>query len=279
MNELLNTESLHRMAVSAFEWLAVHGLRLPLALPVFLGGRWLVRRLTAWLDAALVRSRVEDTLRSFLCNMAHYALLTAVVLAALGQLGLNITSFLAVLGAAGLAVGLALKDSLSNFAAGVMIILMKFFKKGDFITAAGTSGTVSAIRIFNTYLTTPDNQMVVVPNNAILSGVIVNASAHETRRIDLVVGVGYGDHIPGVKAILEGLLKGEERILQDPAPLVAVSELAESSVLFVVRPWCRTEDYWAVRFDLIERIKMAFDAQGVSIPFPQVDVHLRQQTG
>lgn len=279
MNEWFNAESLHRMGVATFKWVAIHGLKLLLALLVFLVGRWLARRMMALLDKALERSRVEDTLRSFLGNMAYYALLAAVVLAALGQVGLNITSFLAVLGAAGLAVGLALKDSLSNFAAGVMIILMKFFKKGDYISAGGTSGTVSAIRIFNTYLTTPDNQVVVVPNNAILSGVIVNASANDTRRIDLVVGVGYGDHIPNVKAILEAILKEDERILQDPSPQVAVSELAESSVLFVVRPWCRTENYWSLRFDLTEKIKLAFDAQGVSIPFPQMDVHIRNQAG
>jgi len=274
MNDILNPEFLQQLAETAITWISINGINVLVALLFFVVGRWVAKRIIALMRRGMLRTNVDETLSSFLCNIAFYAMLAAVIIAALGQLGLNITSFLAVLGAAGLAVGLALKDSLSNFAAGVMIILLRFFKKGDYVTIAGTSGTVESIKIFNTFLTTPDNQQVIVPNAGVLSGTIVNVTAKDTRRIDLVVGIGYGDHIPKAKSILEEIVTGQEGVLKDPAPTIAVSELADSSVNFVVRPWCRTSDYWKVRFALIEKIKLTFDEQGVNIPFPQMDVHL-----
>lgn len=274
MDNILNPEFVRELTETAITWLSINGVNIVVALIVFVLGRWIAKRLVALMRKALLRGNVDETLTSFLCSITYYAALAAVIVAALGQMGLNITSFLAVLGAAGLAVGLALKDSLSNFAAGVMIILLRFFKKGDYVTVAGTSGTVEAIKIFNTYLTTPDNQCVIVPNASILSGTIVNVTANDTRRIDLVIGIGYGDMIPKAKKILEDIVAADERILKTPAPTVAVSELGDSSVNFVVRPWCKTSEYWAIRFDLLEKIKMTFDEQGVSIPFPQMDVHM-----
>lgn len=276
MDSIFHPEFVQELLENIITWISLNGINVIVAILVFIIGRWLAKRIIALMKKGLGKACVDETLSSFLASIAYYALLAAVIIAALGQLGLNITSFLAVLGAAGLAVGLALKDSLSNFAAGVMIILMRFFKKGDYVTIAGTSGTVRDIKIFNTFLTTPDNQLVVVPNASVLNGTIVNVTANDTRRIDLVIGIGYGDHIPKAKSILEELVQADERILKDPAPTVAVSELGDSSVNFVVRPWCNTSDYWAVRFDLIEKIKMTFDEKGVSIPFPQMDVHMHQ---
>lgn len=274
MNEILNPEFLKQLTETVITWLSINGINMLVALLFFAVGRWVAKRLKGLMRKGLLRANVDETLASFLCNIAFYIMLAAVIIAALGQLGLNITSFLAVLGAAGLAIGLALKDSLSNFAAGVMIILLRFFKKGDYVTVAGTSGTVQSIKIFNTFLTTPDNQLVIVPNASILSDIIVNVTANDTRRIDLVIGIGYGDHIPKAKSILEEIVTNQEGVLTAPAPTIAVSELGDSSVNFVVRPWCKTCDYWKIRFELIEKIKMSFDEQNVNIPFPQMDVHL-----
>ncbi len=274
MDKIFNPEMIQGLVKNAISWLSINGVNILIALIVFFLGRWVAKRIIGIMRKGMTRAHVDDTLTSFLCSITYYAALAAVIVAALGQMGLNITSFLAVLGAAGLAVGLALKDSLSNFAAGVMIILLRFFKRGDYVTVAGTSGTVEAIKIFNTYLTTPDNQSVIVPNASILGDVIVNVTANDTRRIDLVIGIGYGDMIPKAKKLLEEIVTADERVLKTPAPTVAVSELGDSSVNFVVRPWCKTADYWAVRFDLLEKIKLTFDEQDVSIPFPQMDVHL-----
>ncbi|WP_022661898.1 mechanosensitive ion channel family protein [Paucidesulfovibrio longus] len=255
-------------------WIGEYGIRLVVALVIFYVGLVISRKVAALVGRIMSKAKVDDTLICFTRNMIHYMLLTVVGIAALGQLGINVTSFLAVLGAAGLAVGLALKDSLSNFASGVMLILFRFFRVGDYVTVAGTSGTVKAVNLFNTELATPDNQKVYVPNSSITGGVIVNVTANDTRRIDLVVGIGYGDKISQAQGILERLVAADSRILETPAPTVAVSELADSSVNFVVRPWVATGDYWAVRFDLIRAIKETFDEEGVSIPFPQQDVHL-----
>ncbi|MDD4731391.1 MAG: mechanosensitive ion channel [Desulfovibrio sp.] len=268
------TPALDQVLTMLSYWISQYGLRLLVALIVFYVGLLVSRRISRLIARIMERAKVDETLISFVRNMVHYLLLTAVGIAALGQVGINVTSFLAVLGAAGLAVGLALKDSLSNFAAGVLLILFRFFRVGDYVTVGGTSGTVKALNLFNTELSTPDNQKVFVPNSSILGDVIVNVTANDTRRIDLVVGIGYGDAISKAQGILEGLLAADARILKDPAPTVAVSELADSSVNFVVRPWVATTDYWDVRFDLIRAIKETFDEQGVSIPFPQQDVHV-----
>lgn len=244
------------------------------AVLVFVIGRWLAKYFAGQLAKVLEYKKTEITLVKFLKNITYYSLLAAVIIAALGQLGINTTSFLAVVGAAGLAIGLALKDSLGNFSSGVMLILFRPFKVGDYVTAGGVSGTVKEISIFNTELSTPDNQKVIVPNGSIMGNVITNVTANATRRIDLVAGIGYGDDTVKAKEILSQIVQGDNRILPAPAPVIAVSELGDSSVNLVVRPWVNTQDYWAVRFDLTEKIKHEFDKAGISIPFPQRDVHL-----
>ena len=235
-----------------------YSLKIVGAILILIIGKWLSRYLSKLLGKILEKNKVEKTLTSFLGNITYYSLLLMVLIAAAGQLGINTTSFLTIVGAAGLAVGLALKDSLSNFASGVMLILFRPFKVGDYVTAGGQSGTVESIDIFNTVLKTPDNQIVIVPNSSITADVITNVNAKPTRRIDLVVA--------------------DSRILSDPAPTIAVSELADSSVNFVVRPWVKTGDYWTVRFDLTEKIKLTFDEKSISFPYPQQDVHMYTET-
>ncbi|WP_338669949.1 mechanosensitive ion channel family protein [Pseudodesulfovibrio methanolicus] len=251
-----------------------YGLRIIVALLIFIIGRIIAKALANGIKKSLIKAKVDETLAVFLKNITYYALIAAVVIAALGQAGINVTSFLAVLGAAGLAVGLALKDSLSNFAAGVMLILLKFFKKGDYVTAGGQSGTVTAINIFNTVLTTPDNKVITVPNSAVLGGTITNVTANDTRRVDMTFGIGYDDDLLKAKKTLERIVSEEPRVLAEPAPVIQVMELADSSVNFVVRPWCKTSDYWGVYFALTEKVKLVFDQEGISIPYPQQDVHI-----
>lgn len=214
----------------------------------------------------------------FFNKLIYYALLTAVVIAAADQLGIKTTSFIAILGAAGLAIGLALKDSLSNFSSGLMLILFRPFKVGDVVSAGGVTGTARVIDIFSTIILTADNQKVIVPNSGITSGVITNINAEPTRRIDLTIGIGYGDDINKAKMILTELIQAEERILTNPAPQIAVAELAESSIQIVVRPWVLTSNYWDVRFNLIEKIKHSFDDKGISFPYPQRDIHIHQMS-
>jgi small conductance mechanosensitive channel len=214
-------------------------------------------------------------LARFLGNILYAVLLVAVIIAAVDQLGVNTTSLLAVFGAAGLAVGLALQNSLSNFSAGVMLIIFRPFKVGDFIEAAGVTGVVEEVQIFNTLLKTPDNREIIVPNGQIYSGTITNFSARDTRRIDLVFGIGYDDDIKKAKQLIEQIMTADDRILKEPAAAVALGELADSSVNINVRPWVKSENYWPVRADLLENVKAAFDANGISIPFPQRDVHMK----
>lgn len=249
------------------------------AIAIYLVGKIVVRILTGLLEKVMVRAKVDATLSSFLSNIAHYVLITFVILMALESLGVDTTSLAAIMGAAGLAVGLALQSSLSNFASGVMIILFKPFRVGDFIEAGGVSGTVEEISIFSTLMKTGDNKQIIVPNGAIYGGNIINYSAKPTRRIDMVVGCGYDDDLRAVKAFLTILVESDERILKDPAPVVAVSELGDSSVNFVVRPWVNSADYWAVLWDLNERVKLGFDERGFNIPFPQREVHLHKEAG
>jgi small conductance mechanosensitive channel len=222
------------------------------------------------------RNGVDITLTKFLRNIIYYALLAAVIIAAAGQLGINTSSFLAVVGAAGLAIGLALKDSLANFSAGVMLILFRPFKVGDAVIVAGETGAVEEITIFNTVMTTPDNQRKIIPNGLITSGPITNITANDTRRIDMVFGIGYKDNIKQAQEILQSIVSQHPGVLGEPAPTIAVAELADSSVNFVVRPWVKTVDYWNVKFSLTEKIKLAFDEAGISIPYPQQDVHMYQ---
>jgi small conductance mechanosensitive channel len=271
---LFDPKTVQSLLEQATALISIHGLNILIAFGIFFIGRMVANKMAALARALMLKAKVDDTLRGFLRNIIYYVLLAAVTIMALGQAGLNITSFLAVLGAAGLAVGLALKDSLSNFAAGVMLILLKFFKRGDWVTVAGESGTVHTVNIFNTLLTTADNRSVIVPNSAILSGTIVNYTANETRRVDLVMGIGYDDDLLKAKELLMKIVTEDPRVLPEPAPVVAVLELADSSVNFVVRPWVKTSDYWPVYFGLTEKVKLVFDQEGISIPYPQQDVHL-----
>lgn len=270
---------LQSMLATAQAWVMTYAVKLVVALLVLFIGKWIARKITDGVVAIMDRRQLDPTLINFIEGLLYYVLLAAVVIAAAGQLGIETTSFLAILGAAGLAVGLALKDSLSNFASGVMLVLFRPFRVGDAVNAGGVTGKVQAITIFNTILHTPDNQKIIVPNSKITSDVITNITANDTRRVDLVMGIGYEDDIDKAKAILEKLVTEHPKVLKSPAPTIAVSELADSSVNFVVRPWTKTEDYWDVYFDLTESIKKAFDAEGISIPYPQQDVHLFMEKG
>jgi small conductance mechanosensitive channel len=251
------------------------GIRIIMALAIFVIGRWVIKIVVRFTERLMRKANLDDMLTAFLANILYTVLLVVVIIAALDQLGVQTTSLLAVFGAAGLAIGLALKDSLANFSSGVMLIIFRPFKVGDFIEAAGMSGVVEEVRIFSTIMRTGDNREIIVPNGHIYSGPIINVSARDTRRIDLVFGIGYDDDIRKAKELIEAAFTADERILQDPAPAVAVGELADSSVNLNVRPWVKTGDYWAVRSDLLEKLKLSFDENGISIPYPQQDVHMR----
>ena len=256
--------------------LAGLGVNLIGAIAIFVIGRWIAQAITGALKKFMASRDVEDTLETFVGNLVYMGLLTVVILASLNQLGIQTASLIAVLGAAGLAIGLALQGSLSNFASGVLIILFKPYRVGDWIEAAGVSGKIHGLQIFTTTLLTGDNKLIIVPNSQIMNGVITNYSTQDTRRIDLVVGVSYADDLDKVRSVLTDILSAEKRILTDPEPLIAVNDLGASSVDFVVRPWVRTVDYWNVRFELTETIKKRFDRESISFPFPQHDVHLYQ---
>jgi small conductance mechanosensitive channel len=253
------------------------GLQIIAAIVVFIIGRWLARRITNLMERGLARAGTDSTLIGFFSNIIYFGLLIMVVIAAVGQLGVQTTSFIAVLGAAGLAVGLALQGSLANFAAGVLMIIFRPFKAGDFIEAAGTAGVVEEIQLFTTKMRTPDNKTIIIPNAQITSGTITNYSARDTRRLDLVFGVSYADDLDKVKRVIKEVLAEESRLLEDPAPTIGLLSLGDSSVDFAVRPWVRSSEYWPVFFDLQEAMKKRFDKEGISIPFPQRDVHLFRQ--
>ena len=249
-------------------------INLATALVIFVVGRMLIRAICNLTQKMMNKSGVDSILSDFLITILNTLLLLVVVVAALNQLGVDTTSMIALVGAAGLAVGLALQGTLANFAAGVMLILFRPFKDGDFVEAGGATGVIENITIFNTIMKTGDNRQVIIPNGSIYGGTITNYSAHPTRRIDLVFGIGYNDDLLKAKQILEQILSEESRILADPAPAVAVGELADSSVNFNVRPWVNSDDYWPVRADLLEKVKLSFDQQGISIPYPQMDIHV-----
>lgn len=260
----------------ATELLSLYGLKVVAAVLIFFVGKWLARRLVNVARRFMQKARLDETLVVFVGNILYGLALAFVVIAALSQLGVETTSLAAVIAAAGLAVGLALQGSLSNLAAGVMIILFRPFKIGDYIEAGGTGGTVEEIAIFTTTFRTPDNKQVIVPNNQITADTITNYSAKPERRVDFLVGVGYGDDLSKVKKVLAGIVAGDSRVLtgEGREHTIAVSELADSSVNLVVRVWVKSEDYWNVKFDMTEAIKVTFDKEGISIPFPQRDIHI-----
>ena len=244
---------------------------------ILFGGIWLAKQIKKYIVVMMEKQEVDALLASFTSNIAYVALIAFVVIAALSQLGIQTTSFIAIIGAAGLAIGLALQSSLSNFASGVMIIAFRPFKVGDFVEAGGVSGVIEGIQIFSTQMRTGDNKAIIVPNSNITSSNITNYSAKDTRRIDMVFGIGYDDDIKKAKDILKNLLNDDKRVLKDPEALVAVSELADSSVNFVVRPWVKASDYWGVKFDYTETVKLTFDKEGISIPYPQQDLHIHKE--
>lgn len=267
------------MMQSMLALLSTWGLRVVGALAVLIIGWIAAKAIRRSVRKALTRSKLDDTLVPFISSLIYYLILTFVVLAVLRLFGLETTSLIAVLGAAGLAVGLALQGTLSNFAAGVMLLIFRPFGVGDFVEAGGTAGTVQEISIFSTTLHSPDNVRIVVPNSAIYGAVVKNFTANDTRRNDLLIGIDYSDDIGKAIETIRGILAADERVLEDPEPLIAVSELGDSSVNLVVRPWCAKDDYWGLRFDLTRKIKEELEAAGCSIPFPQTDVHLHQVTG
>ena len=252
----------------------LYGVQLILALAIFIVGKWVVKRIASIVQRILAKNNVDPAIEHFVSSLVSWTLLFFVVIASLGQLGIQTASFVAILGAAGLAVGLALQGSLANFAAGVLILIFRPFKVGDFIEVAGVSGVVQKIQIFTTELHSPDNKKIIVPNGGVISGNITNYSANETRRVDMVFGIGYSDDIDAAKAVLQSVVAPEPRVLGEPAPTIAVVELADSSVNLVCRPWVNTADYWDVYFNITEAAKKALDAQGISIPFPQRDIHI-----
>lgn len=251
-------------------------INLAIAFVVFYVGRAIARLVVRGADKVMQRSKLDEALRRFATDLLYGVLLAIVIIAALERVGIKTTAAIAILGALGLAIGLALQGSLGNFASGVMIIFFKPYKIGDVVKVAGQTGKVEEVKVFNTVLVTGDNRVILVPNGQITAGSIENLSAKELRRIDMTFGVGYGDDLLAAKEMITEVVKSDPRVLAEPAPLIAVAELADSSVNFVVRPWVKTSDYWAVLFDLTEKLKLTADERGISIPFPQRDVHLHQ---
>ena len=249
------------------------GISIFMALAIFIVGKFIVNVLTNVAKKLMTKAKVDKILVNFISSIIKTVLLLFVVIAALDQLGVNTTSMIALIGAAGLAIGLSLQGTLQNLASGVMLIIFRPFSDGDFIEAAGVSGVVEEIGIFSIIMRTGDNREIIIPNGAVYGGTITNNSRRDTRRVDMVFGIGYDDDLLKAKEIINRILSEDARILAEPAPTVAVGELADSSVNFNVRPWCKTSDYWGVYGDVHGKIKLTFDAEGISIPYPQMDLH------
>lgn len=272
--EEISTEQLSGYVDTAVEMGMNYGPQLLLALLVLFVGLWIIKRVVRLMSAGMERSNTEPTLAKFLSSLVSIGLKALLLISVASMIGIETTSFIAILGAAGLAVGLALQGSLANFAGGVLVLLFKPYKVGDFVEAQGVAGSVSEIQIFNTVIRTGDNKTIIVPNGAISNGIITNYSAQPTRRVDFVFGIGYDDDIEKAKATLTRLFTEDARTLVDPAVLVVVSELADSSVNLTVRAWVEAADYWGLYFDMQEKVKQTFDAESISIPYPQRDVHV-----
>ncbi|MFT7003381.1 MAG: small conductance mechanosensitive channel [Sulfurimonas sp.] len=256
-----------------------YGLKIIAAILIFVIGKWAIKKLTAVSKKLMLRAKVDNTLVEFAESLIYFVLLIVVILASLNSLGINTTSFLAIFGAAGLAVGLALKDSLSNIGAAVLIIIFHPFKVGDIIEAAGTTGTVKDINLFSTIIEPVDKSIVIVPNSSVINGNITNFSQRKQRRVEHIFGIGYDDDLKLAKDTLMEIINSDQRVLAEPAPLVAVHELGDSSVNFVFRAWVTTDDYWDVHFDMLEKVKLTFDEKGISIPYPQMDIHTNKIEG
>ncbi|MBN1363026.1 MAG: mechanosensitive ion channel [Sedimentisphaerales bacterium] len=271
----LNVDTVEAVWTRIYTFLAEYGLKIVGAIIIFVVGRWVARLLAKLAGAAMTRAKMDEMLVRFVKDLCYVALLTFVIIAAMAQIGIQTASFIALIAAAGLAVGLALQGSLANFAAGVLMLIFKPIRVGDFVEVGGVKGTVKDVAIFTTVLSSPDNVRIIVPNAQVMGGTISNYTINGTRRLDMVFGISYEDDLKKAKQVIETVLAADERILADPAPVVAVSALADSSVNFVVRPWVKVADYWNTWFDLTAGIKVALEENGITIPFPQHDVHLK----
>ncbi|MDM5263523.1 mechanosensitive ion channel [Sulfurovum sp. XTW-4] len=270
--EVTNTE-VNKYVDMAIQYGTEYGIKVIGAIAIFVIGKWVAHKISAFIKKLMERGEIDTTLSAFIASVIDILLLIVVVLAAINNLGVDTTSFIAILGAAGLAIGLALQGTFGNIGAGVILILFRPFEVGNFVTVAGESGTVEAITLFNTTLLTPDNKVILIPNSAVASGNITNFSKKEERRVDFVFGIGYDDDLKLAKATLQEIIDADTRILKDRASFIGVGELGDSSVNFTVRIWVKAADYWGVHFDTIEKVKLTFDEKGISIPYPQMDIH------
>ncbi|MFT6703054.1 MAG: small conductance mechanosensitive channel [Pseudomonadales bacterium] len=259
------------------DYIIPFAINFAMAAIIYIVGKIVVKIIVSAVGKLMAKSQYDDMLINFLKAIMNAVLMLFVIIAALNELGVDTTSLAAIIAAAGLAIGLSLQGSLQNFAAGVMLLVFRPFKKGDFVDAGGVAGTVVSVGVFSTIMNTPDNKEIIVPNGNIYGGNITNFSARDTRRVDMKFGIGYGDDLLKAKKLLEEMVVADSRILTEPAPQIAVAELGDSSVNFVVRPWVNSGDYWGVMFDFTEAVKLRFDAEGISIPFPQMDVHMHKQ--
>ncbi len=269
INEFLTNSNIAEILTSG-------AINLVIAIVIFVVGKWIAKRVQKTLESLLRKRNVDDVLVDFLGTIASTLIIIVAVIAAVDQMGIPATSFMAVIGAAGLAIGLALKDSLSNFASGVMLVLFRPFTKGDFVDAGGILGTVDEIHLVSTILTTPDNKQIIVPNALMYSSAITNYSAKDTRRVDMAIGVGYDDDLKVAAGVLKKVCQDHPKVLSEPATKIFINNLGDSSVDFVVRPWVKSEDYWGVLADVLETAKVELEAAGCNIPYPQTDVHLHQ---
>ncbi|WP_309497630.1 mechanosensitive ion channel domain-containing protein [Sulfurovum sp.] len=258
----------------AIQYGAEYGIRIIGAIAIFVIGKWVAKKLSGLIKKLMERGEVDPTLSAFVASIIDILLMVVVVLAAIKNLGIDTTSFIAILGAAGLAIGLALQGTFGNIGSGVILILFRPFEVGNFIAVGGESGTVEAITLFNTTLLTPDNKVILIPNSTVAAGNITNFSKKAERRVDFVFGIGYDDDLKLAKATLQEIIDADTRILKFPESFIGVGELGDSSVNFTVRVWVKASDYWGVHFDTTEKVKLTFDAKGISIPYPQMDIHL-----
>ncbi len=270
----LDPKDMERYSDEAISMVMQYGPKLILAIVTLIIGLWLIKLVSKGMTKAFSRKEFDPSLQGFLVSLVSMTLKTLLLVSVAGMVGIEMTSFIAILGAAGLAVGMALSGTLQNFAGGVMILIFRPFRVGDVIEAQGYTGKVSEIQIFFTILKTPDNKTIIVPNAPLSSSSLINYSTEATRRVDLVFGIGYEDDIDKAKGIIRTLSEADERVLKDPEPFIVVGALADSSVNFTVRLWVNSADYWGVHFDMLESVKKEFDRQGISIPFPQRDVHI-----
>ena len=270
------TSEVNKYSDIAITYVSEYGMKIIAALLIFIIGKWAVNKITTISKKLMLKAKVDETLVEFGESLIYFILLLMVVLASLNALGVNTTSFIAVFGAAGLAIGLALQGSLANIGAAVLIIIFRPFKVGDFVEAGGATGTVEDVNLFSTIIAPIDNRTIIVPNSSIISGNITNYSNKTQRRVDHVFGIGYDDDLKLAKETLMKIMESDERVLTEPAPFVAVSELGDNSVNFVFRAWVETADYWDVYFDMLEKVKLTFDEKGISIPYPQMDVHMNK---